>query len=113
MAEALRLSRDTDIEALAEAVEGRDNFPQFVGTGTQPIYWKRTDLGIVQEFLDRHRDKLRRVVDIALSDRDGFAWWCGTHWVIGVMRALPFELARERCVAASRRSGRSDGQATE
>ena len=82
MAEALRLSKDTDIEALAEAVEGRDSFPQFVGTGTQPIYWKRTDLGIVQEFLDRHRDKLRRVVDIALSDRDGFAWWCGTHWLI-------------------------------
>ena len=26
MAEALRLSKDTDIEALAEAVEGRDNF---------------------------------------------------------------------------------------
>ena len=84
MADALRLSRDTDIEALAESVESRDNFPCFVGTGTQPIYWKRTDLGIVQEFLDRHRDKLRRVVDIALSDRDGFAWWCGTHWVIGV-----------------------------
>jgi hypothetical protein len=67
MAEALRLSKDTDIEALAEAVKGRDNFPQFVGTGTQPIYWKRTDLGIVQEFLDRHRDKLRRVVDTAVK----------------------------------------------
>ena len=26
MAEALRLSKDTDIEALAESVEGRDNF---------------------------------------------------------------------------------------
>ena len=51
MADALRLSKDTDIEALAEAVEGRDSFPQFVGTGTQPIYWKRTDLGIVQECL--------------------------------------------------------------
>ena len=62
MADVLRLSREVDIDALADAVEGRDSFPQFVGTGTQPIYWKRTDLGIVQEFLDRHRDKLRRVV---------------------------------------------------
>ena len=67
MAEALRLSKDTDIEAPRGGGRGRDNFPQFVGTGTQPIYWKRTDLGIVQEFLDRPPGQVARVVDIAPS----------------------------------------------
>lgn len=48
-----------------------------------PLYWKRTDLGIAEEFVRRFGDRLRRVVDVALKDRDGFCWWSGTHWQTG------------------------------
>lgn len=48
-----------------------------------PLHWKRTDLGIAEEFVRRFGDQVRRVVDVALKDRDGFCWWSGTHWETG------------------------------
>jgi len=48
-----------------------------------PTQWKRTDLGIAEEFMIRYGDRVRRVVDTALRDTQGFVWWTGTHWAIG------------------------------
>lgn len=65
-----------------------DEFPQDeIDTepleSNSPIEWQRTDLGIAEEFLVRYGSRVRRVVDTALQDTQGFVWWTGAYWLTG------------------------------